>query len=72
MIEQPGLKITVPALRCVALMKTERVYLIPLVCFFWAGFLLLDRTIVAKWEKIGYDVLILVILQSAIGIVMIS
>jgi len=49
-----------------------RLYLIPLICFFWAGFLLLDRAIVAKSEKIAFDVLLLVIVQSGIEIVMIS
>ena len=49
-----------------------RLYLIPLICFFWAGFLLLDRTIVAKSGRIAFDVLLLVIIQSGIEIVMIS
>jgi 4-amino-4-deoxy-L-arabinose transferase-like glycosyltransferase len=49
-----------------------RLYLVPLLCFFWAGFLLLDRTIVAKSEKIAFDVLTLVIVQSGIEIVMLS
>jgi len=46
-----------------------RLILPSLLCFSWAGFLLLDRTIVAKSEKIAFDVLVLVIVQSGIEIV---
>jgi hypothetical protein len=49
---------------------TPRLYLVPLLCFFWAGFLLLDRTIVAKAKTFAFDVLTLVIIQSGIEIVM--
>ena len=49
---------------------TPRLYLVPLLCFFWAGFLLLDRTIVAKFKIFAFDVLTLVIIQSGIEMVM--
>lgn len=50
----------------------SRLYLVPLLCFFWAGFRLLDRTVVAKWPKIAFDVLTLVIVQCGIVIVMLA
>jgi hypothetical protein len=51
---------------------TTRLILVPLLYFFWAGFLLLDRTIVAKWQKIAFDVLIIVMVQCGITIVMLA
>ena len=51
---------------------TSRLILAPLLFFFWAGFLLLDRTIVAKSEKIAFVVLALVLVQSGIEIVMLT
>jgi hypothetical protein len=45
---------------------TPRLILPSLLFFFWAAFLLLDRTIVSKSEKIAFDVLALVIVQSGI------
>jgi hypothetical protein len=51
---------------------TPRLILPSLLFFFWAAFLFLDRTIVAKSEKIAFDVLVLVIVQSGIEIVMLS
>jgi len=49
-----------------------RLYLVPLLVFFWAGFLLLDRTIVAKWQKIAFDILILALIQSGLAILMLA
>jgi hypothetical protein len=49
-----------------------RLILPSLLFFFWAAFLLLDRTIVAKSGRIAFDVLILVIVQSGIEIVMLT
>jgi len=49
-----------------------RLSIVPQLYFFWAGFLLLDRTIVAKWQKIAFDVLILVMVQCGIAIVMLA
>lgn len=46
-----------------------RLILPSLLCFFMAGFLLLDRTIVPKSQKIAVLVLALVIVQSGIEIV---
>jgi hypothetical protein len=51
---------------------TTRLILVPLLYFFWAAFLLLDRTIVSKSAKIAFDVLVLVIVQSGIEIVMLA
>jgi hypothetical protein len=51
---------------------TTRLILAPLLFFFWAGFLLLDTTIVAKSEKIAFVVLALVLVQSGIEIVMLT
>jgi 4-amino-4-deoxy-L-arabinose transferase-like glycosyltransferase len=48
---------------------TPRLYLVPLLCFFWAGFLLLDRTIVAKWGQVAAIVLGLTIAQSGLALV---
>jgi hypothetical protein len=50
----------------------SRLYMISLLCFFWAGFLLLDRTVVAKWPKIAFDVLTLVIVQCGITVLMVA
>lgn len=44
----------------------------PAAPFFWAGFLLLDRTVVVKWPATGIAVLALVIVQSGIEIVMLT
>jgi hypothetical protein len=49
-----------------------RYNLVPLLCFFWAGFLLLDRTVVAKWPSDAAIVLTLAIIQSGIEIVMLA
>ena len=49
---------------------TPRYIMIPLLCFFWAGFLLLDRTVVVKWPATAIAVLALVIVQCGIEIVM--
>lgn len=49
-----------------------RLYLVPLLCFFWAGFLLLDRVFGAKRENIAVVVLALVVVQSGIEIVMLT
>jgi 4-amino-4-deoxy-L-arabinose transferase-like glycosyltransferase len=49
-----------------------RLILPSLLFFFWAAFLLLDRTIVAKRGKIAFVVLALVIVQCGIEIVMLS
>jgi 4-amino-4-deoxy-L-arabinose transferase-like glycosyltransferase len=46
-----------------------RLILPSLLCFSWAGFLLLDRTIGAKSEKVASVVLAFVIVQSGIEIV---
>ncbi|MFZ1219125.1 MAG: glycosyltransferase family 39 protein [Chthoniobacterales bacterium] len=51
---------------------TPRLIIVPLLCFFWAGFLLLDRTVVAKWSKSAFVVLTLVVIQCGIEIVMLS
>jgi hypothetical protein len=51
---------------------TPRLILPCLFFFFWAGFLLLDRTIVRKSEKVAFDVLILVIVQCGIELVMLA
>jgi hypothetical protein len=51
---------------------TPRLIVVPLLCFFWAGFLLLDRTVVAKWPKSAFAVLPLVVIQCGIEIVMLS
>ena len=48
----------------------SRLYMISLLCFFLAGFLLLDRTVVAKWPKLAFDVLTLVIVQCGITVLM--
>ena len=47
-----------------------RLSIVPQLYFFWAAFLLLDRTIVAKWKKTAFVVLALVIVQSGIEIAM--
>lgn len=57
---------------CLSGYWTPRLILPSLLFFFWAGFLLLDRTIVGKWEKIAFVVLALVIVQSGIEIVMLA
>lgn len=51
---------------------TPRLILPSLFFFFWAAFLLLDRTIVRKSEKIAFDILILVFIQCGIQIVMLA
>lgn len=51
---------------------TPRLILPSLFFFFWAAFLLLDRTIVRKSEKIAFDILILVFVQCGIQIVMLA
>lgn len=51
---------------------TPRLIVVPLLCFFWAAFLLLDRTIVAKWEKSAFVFLALVLVQCGIEIVMLA
>jgi 4-amino-4-deoxy-L-arabinose transferase-like glycosyltransferase len=51
---------------------TSRLILPSLLFFFWAAFLFLDRTIVRKSEKIAFDVLTLVIVQSSIEIVLLA
>ena len=51
---------------------SPRLTLVPQLYFFWAAFLLLDRTILAKWEKIAFVVLALVIVQCGIEIVMLT
>jgi len=51
---------------------TPRLILAPLFFFFWAAFLLLDRTIVRKSEKVAFDVLTLVLIQCGIEIVMLT
>jgi 4-amino-4-deoxy-L-arabinose transferase-like glycosyltransferase len=49
---------------------SSRLTLVSQLYFFWAAFLLLDRTIVAKWEKIAFVVFALVLVQSGIEIAM--
>ena len=49
-----------------------RLILVPQLYFFWCGFLLLDRTIVARWEKSAFVFLALALVQSGIVIVMLS
>ena len=49
-----------------------RLTIAPQLCFFWAGFLLLDRTVAAKWAKSAFVVFGLVIIQCGIEIVMLS
>ncbi len=49
-----------------------RLTIAPQIFFFWAGFLLLDRTIVAKWSRSVFVILALVIIQCGIEIVMLS
>jgi hypothetical protein len=51
---------------------TPRLILVPLLCFFWAGFLFLDRTTGAKWPKSSLVVLGLVLFQCVIEIVMLA
>ena len=51
---------------------TPRLILVPLLCFFWAGFLFLDRTRIAKWQKSSFVVLALVLVQCGIEIVMLA
>lgn len=51
---------------------TPRLILPAQLFFFWAAFLLLDRTIVKKSGRIGFDVLTLVLLQCGIEIVMLA
>jgi hypothetical protein len=51
---------------------TPRYILVPLLCFFWAGFLLLDRTLVARWPIDAVTVFALVIIQSGIELVMLA
>lgn len=49
---------------------TPRLILPSLLCFSWAAFLLLERKIARKSEKVAFVALALVIVQSAIEIVM--
>ena len=49
---------------------SSRLSIVPQVYFFWAAFLVLDRTIVAKWKKTAFVFLALVIVQSGIVIAM--
>lgn len=51
---------------------TPRLILVPLLYFFWSGFLLLDRTIVTKWQKMAFVVLALVFVQCGIEIVVLT
>ena len=51
---------------------SPRLILAPLLYFSWAAFLLLDRTIVAKWGKIAFVILALVLVQCGIGIVFLT
>jgi 4-amino-4-deoxy-L-arabinose transferase-like glycosyltransferase len=51
---------------------TPRLILPFLLFFFWAAFLMLDRTIVRKWEKVAFVVLALVVAQCAIEIVVLA
>jgi 4-amino-4-deoxy-L-arabinose transferase-like glycosyltransferase len=51
---------------------TPRLILPSLFFFFWAAFLLLDRTIVKRSERIAFDVLTLVIIQCGIEIVILA
>jgi 4-amino-4-deoxy-L-arabinose transferase-like glycosyltransferase len=51
---------------------TPRLILPSLLFFFWAAFLLLDRTIVAKWGKTAFVVLALVLVQCGIEIVLLT
>lgn len=51
---------------------TSRLILPCLLCFFWAGFLLLDRTAVGKWKTTRFVILALVVVQCGIEIVMLT
>ena len=51
---------------------TTRLIMVPLLFFFWAAFLLLDRTIVRKWPKLAFDILILVLVQCGIEILVLT
>jgi 4-amino-4-deoxy-L-arabinose transferase-like glycosyltransferase len=51
---------------------TPRYILVPLLCFFWAAFLLLDRTLVMKSPRSAFAVLALVTIQSGIEVVMLA
>jgi hypothetical protein len=51
---------------------TPRYILVPLLCFFWSAFLLLDRTLVTKWPRSAFVVFALVIVQSGIEVVMLA
>jgi 4-amino-4-deoxy-L-arabinose transferase-like glycosyltransferase len=51
---------------------TPRYILVPLLYFFWAAFLLLDRTLVKKSPKSAFVVLALAIVQSGIEAVMLA
>jgi 4-amino-4-deoxy-L-arabinose transferase-like glycosyltransferase len=51
---------------------TPRYILVPLLCFFWAAFLLLDRTLVARWPISAVAVFALVAIQSGIEIVILA
>lgn len=51
---------------------TSRLILPPLLFFYWAAFLLLDRKIVPKWGKAPFVVLALAIIQSGIEMVVLT
>jgi hypothetical protein len=51
---------------------TTRLILVPLIYFFLAGFLLLDRTIVTKWQKMAFVILALALVQCGIEIVVLT
>jgi len=51
---------------------TTRLIMVPLLYFFWAGFLLLDRTIVSKWPGVASVILALVLVQCGIEIVVLT
>ncbi|MBX6324549.1 MAG: hypothetical protein IRY93_00775 [Chthoniobacterales bacterium] len=51
---------------------TPRYILVPLLCFFWAAFLFLDRTVVAKWPSSAFGVVAVAAIQSSIEIVMLA
>jgi 4-amino-4-deoxy-L-arabinose transferase-like glycosyltransferase len=59
-------------LACLQGYWTPRLILPSLLFFFWAAFLLLDRTIVAKWGKTAFIVLALVLVQCGIEIVILA
>lgn len=51
---------------------TPRLILPPLLCFFLAAFLLLDRKLVRRSKKLAYVVLAFVLVQSGIEIIMLA